>query len=38
MRTKNMLSLLMQVFFIECLVIIIWVVYGYSLAFSEAEQ
>jgi Amt family ammonium transporter len=34
-RTKNMLSLLMQVFFIECLVIIIWVVYGYSLAFSE---
>ena len=34
-RTKNMLSLLMQVFFIECIVIILWVVYGYSLAFSE---
>jgi Amt family ammonium transporter len=25
----------MQVFFIECIVIILWVVYGYSLAFSE---
>jgi Amt family ammonium transporter len=34
-RTKNMLSMLMQVFFVECIVIIIWVLYGYSLAFSE---
>ena len=34
-RTKNMLSLLMQVFFIECLVVILWVAYGYSMAFSE---
>jgi Amt family ammonium transporter len=34
-RTKNMLSMLMQVFFAECIVIILWVVYGYSLAFSE---
>jgi ammonium transporter, Amt family len=34
-RTKNMLSLLMQVFFIECIVILLWVLYGYSLAFSE---
>ena len=34
-RTKNMLSMLMQVFFIVCLVCIIWVVYGYSLAFTE---
>ena len=34
-RTKNMLSMLMQVFFVVCLVCIIWVVYGYSLAFSE---
>jgi len=34
-RTKNMLSMLMQVFFIECIVVVIWVVYGYSLAFSE---
>ena len=34
-RTKNMLSMLMQVFFAVCIVCIIWVLYGYSLAFSE---
>ena len=34
-RTKNMLSMLMQVFAIVCVVAIIWVLYGYSLAFSE---
>ena len=34
-RTKNMLSMLMQVFSCVCLVCIIWVIYGYSLAFSE---
>jgi Amt family ammonium transporter len=34
-RTKNMLSMLMQVFSCVCLVCIIWVLYGYSLAFSE---
>ncbi len=33
-RAKNMLSLLMQVFSICCLVMIIWVLYGYSLAFT----
>ena len=33
-RTKNMLSVLMQVFAIVCLVSIIWVVYGYSMAFT----
>jgi len=33
-RTKNMLSLLMQVFAIVAMVSIIWVVYGYSLAFT----
>ena len=33
-RTKNMLSVLMQVFAIVCLVSIIWVTYGYSLAFT----
>ena len=33
-RTKNMLSMLMQVFAITCLVAIIWVVYGYSMAFT----
>jgi Amt family ammonium transporter len=34
-RTKNMLSLLTQVFSIVCLVAIVWVVYGYSLAFTS---
>ncbi|PPD31019.1 MAG: ammonia channel protein [Hyphomicrobium sp.] len=34
-RTKNMLSVLMQVFAIVCLVAIIWVVYGYSMAFTN---
>ena len=33
-RSKNMLSVLMQVFAITCLMSIIWVVYGYSLAFT----
>ncbi len=34
-RTKNMLSVLTQVFMIVSLVSIIWVVYGYSLAFTD---
>jgi Amt family ammonium transporter len=34
-RTKNMLSLLTQVFAIVCLVGVIWTVYGYSLAFGD---
>ena len=33
-RSKNMLSVLMQVFTIFCLVAVLWVVYGYSMAFS----
>lgn len=33
-RTKNMLSMLTQVFAIVAIVCIIWVTYGYSLAFS----
>lgn len=33
-RTKNMLSVLMQVFTIFCLISVLWVVYGYSLAFT----
>ena len=37
-RTKNMLSMLMQVFAITCLVAIIWVVYGYSLAFTNGGE
>ena len=34
-RSKNMLSMLMQVFFTVCIICVIWVIYGYSLAFSE---
>jgi Amt family ammonium transporter len=33
-RTKNMLSVLMQVFVIFCLTTTLWCIYGYSLAFS----
>ncbi|HEY1243198.1 MAG TPA: ammonia channel protein, partial [Hyphomicrobiaceae bacterium] len=34
-RTKNMLSMLMQVFYTVCIVCVIWALYGYSMAFSE---
>ncbi|RYB02909.1 ammonium transporter [Lichenibacterium ramalinae] len=34
-RTKNMLSVLTQVFMIVSLVGVIWVLYGYSLAFGD---
>jgi len=34
-RTKNMLSVLTQVFVIFSLISILWVVYGYSLAFTN---
>lgn len=34
-RTKNMLSVLTQVFAITSVVAIIWVTYGYSLAFTD---
>ncbi len=37
-RTKNMASVLSQVFMIVALVSIIWVVYGYSLAFTEGSH
>jgi len=33
-RTKNMLSVLMQTTLIACMVMIIWVVYGYSVTFG----
>ena len=33
-RTKNMLSVLMQTFMIVSLVAILWVAYGYSMAFT----
>jgi Amt family ammonium transporter len=36
-RTKNMLSVLSQVFMIVSLVGIIWVVYGYSVTFTEGS-
>lgn len=35
-RAKNMLSVLMQVFTITSVVMIVWVFYGYSLAFTPA--
>ena len=34
-RSKNVLSVLMQCFAITCIVSILWVVFGYSLAFSD---
>lgn len=34
-RTKNMLSILMQVLYTVAIVCVIWVLFGYSLAFSE---
>ena len=33
-RTQNVLSVLMQCFAICCIVSVLWVIYGYSLAFS----
>ena len=36
-RSKNMLSVLMQVFVVFCLISVLWVVYGYSLAFTEGN-
>src|SRR3989337_336333 len=33
-RSKNMLSVLAHVFYTVCIVTIIWVIYGYSLAFT----
>jgi ammonium transporter, Amt family len=36
-RSKNMLSVLMQVFVTFSLITVIWVVYGYSLAFTEGN-
>ncbi|MFK7914932.1 MAG: ammonium transporter [Pseudomonadales bacterium] len=36
-RTKNVLSVLMQCFVITCIVSILWLIAGYSLAFSEGN-
>jgi len=35
-RTKNMLSILMQVFMIVSIAALVWVCYGYSLAFTSS--
>jgi ammonia channel protein AmtB len=37
-RTKNMLSVLMQVFAVFSLVAILWVTYGYSVAFTSGGE
>jgi len=36
-RTKNMLSVLMQVFVVFSLITVLWCIYGYSLAFTEGN-
>ncbi len=36
-RSKNMLSMLMQVFVTFSLIVVIWCVWGYSLAFTEGN-
>jgi Amt family ammonium transporter len=36
-RSKNMLSVLMQVFVVFSLVTVLWCVYGYSVAFTEGN-
>ena len=36
-RSKNMLSILMQVFMIFAVIIVLWCIYGYSLAFTEGN-
>jgi Amt family ammonium transporter len=37
-RSKNMLSMLMQVFMIFSLIVVLWSLYGYSLAFTEGGR
>jgi Amt family ammonium transporter len=36
-RSKNMLSMLMQVFVVFSMVTVLWCIYGYSLAFTEGN-
>ena len=36
-RSKNAISVLMQCFAIACIISVAWVVYGYSLAFTEGN-
>jgi Amt family ammonium transporter len=37
-RSKNVLSVLMQVFMTFCLVSLLWAIYGYSLAFTNGND
>lgn len=37
-RTKNMLSILMQVFTIFSVIVVLWCLYGYSFAFTEGSS
>lgn len=37
-RSKNMLSMLSQVFVIFCLISVLWMVYGYSFAFTANDS
>jgi len=37
-RSKNAISVLMQCFAIACIVSVAWVIYGYSLAFTEGNS
>src|SRR5450759_808832 len=37
-RSKNMLSVLMQVFVTFSMIVVLWCMYGYSLAFTEGNQ
>ncbi len=37
-RSKNMLSILLQVFMIFAVIVVLWCIYGYSLAFTEGGK
>jgi len=37
-RSKNMLSVLMHVFYTVCIVIVVWAIYGYSLTFTGGSS
>jgi Amt family ammonium transporter len=37
-RSKNMLSVLMQVFIVFSLMVVLWAIYGYSVAFTEGNM
>jgi Amt family ammonium transporter len=36
-RSKNMLSVLMQVFVVASMILVLWVIYGYSVAFTAGN-